>query len=92
MPFGFCNVPAIKKVMRDYTTDFKELMAYELQNPKGPSGKDDEYQQLIQQIFLRHRSTMTDVAKGVIEFYRDLEDIFGEEIDLSEARNEVPKA
>lgn len=93
LPFGFCNMPSIQKVISDYVTDFRELIMYE-QRPSpafkiASRAEQQEHLELVKRIYDRHRSTMIDVCRGVFEFREDLTDIFGNGIDLAELRADI---
>lgn len=88
MPFGFCNMPSIRKVTTAYTEDFNWIMDFE--HKKGAITADnlEEYDELTKLIFNKHRGTMLDIAKGVFEFYEDLERLFGK-VELAEVREDL---
>jgi len=87
MPFGFCNAPSIKRVSSAYVQNFRQVMEYEQRvGLKGLVHQD--YHELTRSIFNQHRGTMLDVAKGVFEFYEDLNTFFGDGLDLPELREE----
>ncbi|CAK0819371.1 unnamed protein product [Prorocentrum cordatum] len=88
MPFGFCNAPSIKRVTGAYVQNFQQVMEFE--HDKGIEGVcSREYHDLTRGIFNQHRGTMLDVAKGVFEFYEDLNELFGKDIELAEVREEL---
>jgi len=88
MPFGFCNAPSINRVTSAYVRDFRDVIEYEQREGRQGLGKV-EYKELVKRIFNRHRGTMLDVAKGVFEFYEDLNLIFGEGVNLPEMRKDM---
>jgi len=88
MPFGFGNAPSIKRVTAAYVQNFQQVIEYEARGGRqGYASK--EYTELTQNIFNQHRGTMLDVAKGVFEFYEDLRGLFGEDLQLSEVREDL---
>lgn len=85
MPFGFCNAPSIRTVSKTYVNNFRQVVEYE--NHRGLQGLDTQtYHDLTRSIFNQHRGTMLDVAKGVFEFYEDLNALFGPDLELAEVR------
>jgi len=89
MPFGFCNAPSIKRVTSAYIYNFRQLMEYEYRC--GVQGiYDDGFTDVTTSIFNQHRGTMLDVAKGVFEFYEDLEFLFGKDVELADMREDLP--
>lgn len=88
MPFGFCNMPSIRKVTAAYNEDFNWIMDFE--HKKGAITHDnlEDYHELSKLIFNQHRGTMLDIAKGVFEFYEDLERLFGK-VELAEVREDL---
>jgi len=87
MPFGFCNAPSIKRVTSVYVQNFQQVMEFEHCNgPRAVASKD--YHELARTIFNQHRGTMLDVAQGVFEFYEDLYEIFGKDLELAEVRKD----
>uniref|UniRef100_A0A7S1LBZ4 Protein-serine/threonine kinase n=1 Tax=Alexandrium catenella TaxID=2925 RepID=A0A7S1LBZ4_ALECA len=88
MPFGFCNAPSIKKVAATYVQNFEQVVDYE--HKAGIAGiQSKEYVNLTRNIFNQHRGTMLDVAKGVFEFYEDLYELFGKDLELAEMRQHM---
>eukprot|EP00929_Paragymnodinium_shiwhaense_P053244 TRINITY_DN26656_c0_g1_i1.p1 TRINITY_DN26656_c0_g1~~TRINITY_DN26656_c0_g1_i1.p1 ORF type:complete len:415 (+),score=34.15 TRINITY_DN26656_c0_g1_i1:103-1347(+) len=89
MPLGFCNQPSIRRVAHTYVQNFRALSEFEHKyGVTGVSGND--YQDVTRAIFNQHRGTMLDVAKGVFEFYEDLEQIFDDGRELADLRDELP--
>jgi len=90
MPFGFCNQPSIRKVTAAYTQNFRQVMEFEQNNGLANLSDNDvkDYQELMKNIFSQHRGTMLDIAKGVFEFYEDLEKIFGR-VELADVREDL---
>jgi len=90
MPFGFCNQPSIRKVTAAYTQNFRQVMEFE--HSRGMTSLSDtdlqDYSEMTKVIFNKHRGTMLDVAKGVFEFYEDLERMFGR-VELAEVRQDL---
>lgn len=87
MPFGFSNTPSIKRVTSSYIKNFRQVMEHE---HKFGGIKASTYTNLTANIFNQHRGTMLDVAKGVFEFYEDLETLFGKDVELAEMREHLP--
>jgi len=88
MPFGFCNAPSIKRTASTYVRNFQQVLEFEERfGMKGLVGR--EYVDLTRNIFNQHRGTMLDVAKGVFEFYEDLHQLFGHELELAELRGDL---
>lgn len=88
MPFGFCNMPSIRKVTAAYTQNFRQVMEFEETRGTLKSSDLQDYQDLTKSIFNQHRGTMLDIAKGVFEFYEDLESLFGR-VELAEVREDL---
>lgn len=88
MPFGFCNAPSVRRVTATYVQNFQQVMEFEHQ--KGISGIiSQDYAELTKGIFNQHRGTMMDVAKGVFEYYEDLSQMFGPDLELAEVREDL---
>jgi len=88
MPLGFCNAPSIKRVTNSYVENFRQVKEYEHRvGANGISHRD--YRDLTRSIFDQHRGTMLDVAKGVFEFYEDLNLLFGEGLDIADMRDDL---
>lgn len=76
LPFGFCSAPSIRKVTKTYVQGFRQVLEFE--RKRGLRGlQNSDYDDLTQDIYHQHRATMLDVAKGVFEFYEDLNAVFG---------------
>lgn len=86
-PFGFCNAQTVKKVSNVYVENLRHVLEFEHQHGFGEASPR-EYDQLTQNIFNQHKGTMLDVARGVFEFYEDLNNVFGPGVDVAELRNE----
>eukprot|EP00928_Gymnodinium_smaydae_P063309 TRINITY_DN46938_c0_g1_i1.p1 TRINITY_DN46938_c0_g1~~TRINITY_DN46938_c0_g1_i1.p1 ORF type:complete len:482 (-),score=91.60 TRINITY_DN46938_c0_g1_i1:138-1583(-) len=88
MPFGFCNAPSIRRVASAYVQNFRDVV--EIERRLGEKGLHSQtYQDLTKSIFNQHRGTMLYVAKGVFEFCEDLSTVFGNGLELADARDEV---
>eukprot|EP00747_Dinoflagellata_sp_TGD_P078711 gnl/TRDRNA2_/TRDRNA2_160196_c0_seq2.p1 gnl/TRDRNA2_/TRDRNA2_160196_c0~~gnl/TRDRNA2_/TRDRNA2_160196_c0_seq2.p1 ORF type:complete len:253 (-),score=36.51 gnl/TRDRNA2_/TRDRNA2_160196_c0_seq2:9-767(-) len=88
MPFGFCNVPSIRRVTQSYVENFRQIVDHEHRHGVRCVG-NEEYHTIVKDIFQEHRGTMLDVAQGVFEFREDLSHLFGSDVDLAEVREDL---
>lgn len=91
MPMGFGRVPSMMRVAGTYVQNFQQIVEFERGQESlfGVAGFSREYMDLAQSIFNQHTNTMQSVALGVLELKKDLKSLFGEDTDLSGARERL---
>ncbi|KAF4748279.1 hypothetical protein FOZ62_022732, partial [Perkinsus olseni] len=88
-PFGFASQPSVKHVVDNYLQDFQDIS--ELQESMGDNIVwSPEVKAVMSGIFTRHKGTMIDIARGVLEFQESLRSQYDARCTLLHTREAVP--
>ncbi|KAF4665162.1 hypothetical protein FOL47_004737 [Perkinsus chesapeaki] len=88
-PFGFASQPSVKRVVDNYLQDFKDINR--LQASMGDDIRwSPQVKAVMSGIFTRHKGTMIDIARGVLEFQETLRTQYDGRCTLLHTRESVP--